>query len=183
MTPSATPARGDRVGDERHPAARGSPGRSRVSGARWMPSRMIETTTSSRASAAPTMPGSRCRNGRIALKRCVTLRAPRSNAAFACAAFASVCPSETATPRSSSRSISASAPGSSGASVISRTGPASSRRSSSARSGSRRADASCVPSRLGERNGPFEVHAEDARARLAGRDLSPSPRSAGPPGS
>ena len=76
-----------------------------------MPSRMIETYTSSRASAAPTMPGSRCRSGRIALKRWVTLRAPASNAAFACAAVASLWPSETATPRSSSRSISSPAPG------------------------------------------------------------------------
>ena len=50
--------------------------------------------------------------------------------------------------------MSASAPASSGASVISRTGAASSSRSSSARSGSRREEASCVPSRFGERNGP-----------------------------
>ena len=93
-------------------------------------------------------------NGRIALKRCVTPRAPRSNAAFACAAVASVCPSEIVTPRSTSRSISAPAPGSSGASVISRTSPASRSRSRSARSGSRRDDAPCAPRRAGERNGP-----------------------------
>ena len=59
-------------------ARRGRPPRSRpsdvVSGARWMPSTMICTITSLRASAAPTMPGSRCMNGRIALKRCVTVR-------------------------------------------------------------------------------------------------------------
>ena len=55
----------------------------RSSGARWTPSRMIWTTTSGRASAAPTMPGSRWQNGRIALNRCVTVRTPRSKAAFA----------------------------------------------------------------------------------------------------
>ena len=35
------------------------------------------------------------------------MRTPRSKAAFACSAVASLCPSETVTPRSSSRSISA----------------------------------------------------------------------------
>src|SRR5439155_216250 len=61
---------------------------SAVSGARCTPSRMIWTITSSRARAAPAMPGSRCRNGRIALKRCVTVRTPRSNAAPASSAVA-----------------------------------------------------------------------------------------------
>ena len=66
---------GDRVGDERDPARRRAPGDARtVSEARWTPSRISWTITSSRASAAPTMPGSRCRNGRIALKRWVTVR-------------------------------------------------------------------------------------------------------------
>ena len=50
-------------------------------------------------------PGSRCRNGRIALKRWVTVATPRSKALFACSAVASLCPSDTVTPRSSSRSI------------------------------------------------------------------------------
>ena len=46
-------------------------------------------------SAAPAMPGSRWLKGRIALKRCVTARAPRSNAASASSAVASVWPQET----------------------------------------------------------------------------------------
>ena len=112
-----------------------------VSGARWTPSRMTCTITSSRASAAPAMPGSRCRKGRIALKRCVTVRTPRSKAASASSAVASECPHETAISPSSRRLTSASAPGSSGARVTSRTGPASRNRSSSSTSGSRRAAA------------------------------------------
>ena len=122
--------------------------------------------------SAPITPGSRCMNGRIALKRCVTPRAPRSNAAFACAAVASVCPSEIVTPRSTSRSISAPAPGSSGASVISRTSPASRSRSRSARSGSRRDDAPCAPRRAGERNGPSRCTPRISRPGLAARDLT-----------
>ena len=118
------------------------------------------------------MPGSRCRNGRIALKRWVTAHAPRSKAAFACAAVASLWPSETATPRSRSRSISSPAPGSSGARVISRTGPASRRRSRSARSGSRRAEASWVPSLDGREERALEVHPEDPGPRLVDRHLA-----------
>ena len=60
-SPSLAPARGDRVGDERDPPARRAPDGHAVSGARWTPSRISWTITSSRASAAPTMPGSRCR--------------------------------------------------------------------------------------------------------------------------
>ena len=58
------------------------------------------------------------------------------------------------TPRAWSRSIRSSAPGSSGASVISRTGPASSRRSSSAGSGSRRPPQAVGAESGGERKGP-----------------------------
>ena len=47
-----------------------------------------------RASAAHAMPGSRGARGRIALKRCVTVRTPRSNARCASAAVASVCPAD-----------------------------------------------------------------------------------------
>ena len=54
-----------------------------VSGARCTPSAISCTITSARASAAPATPGSRCPKGRIALKRCVTVRAPWSNAACA----------------------------------------------------------------------------------------------------
>jgi hypothetical protein len=50
--------------------------RSTASSATWAPSAMSWTTTSRRARAAPTTPGSRWWNGRIALKRCVTVRAP-----------------------------------------------------------------------------------------------------------
>ena len=82
------------------------------------------------------------------------MRTPRSNAAFACSAVASEWPHETAISRRSSVSTSASAPGSSGARVTSRTGPASSRRSSSSRSGFRRAAAGWIPRRRADRNGP-----------------------------
>ena len=67
------PGAGDRVGDERDavPAPPARPSLP-VTGATCTPSRISWTTTSGRASAAPTMPGSRWWNGRIALKRCVT---------------------------------------------------------------------------------------------------------------
>ena len=56
-----------------------------ISSSRCRPSTISCTITSARASAAPTTPGSRGRSGRIALKRCVTVRTPRSNARAACA--------------------------------------------------------------------------------------------------
>ena len=118
------------------------------------------------------MPGSRWPNGRIALKRCVTVEAPRSNARPACSAVASEWPHATTTPRAWRRSISSSAPSSSGASVICDTGPAASSRSSRARSGSRRADAGCAPRRCGDRNGPFEVGADHVRPCRAIGDLA-----------
>ena len=71
---------------------------STTSGARCTPSTIICTITPARISAAPTMPGSRWLNGRIALNRCVTVRAPRSNAADASAAVASLWPHETVMP-------------------------------------------------------------------------------------
>ena len=155
-----------------------------VSGARWMPSRMIETTTSSRASAAPTMPGSRCRNGRIALKRWVTLRAPRSNAAFACAAVASRVAERHGDAALEQHGRSARRrPASSGASVISRTGPASSSRSSSAQVGiaPRRRLVRAEP--VGREERAFEVHAEDPRPRARRSAPRASPRAPAPPGS
>ena len=57
----------------------------------------------------------------MALKRCVTHRAPASTAAVACSAVAGVCPSDTITPRSTSAAITSSAPGRSGAMVTSTT--------------------------------------------------------------
>ena len=82
-------------------------------------------------------------------------------------------------PRATSSSTRSSAPGSSGASVTRRTGPASSRRASSSRSGSRRADGGCVPRRRGERNGPSRC-APRMRGprRAAGTLRSASTRSA-----
>ena len=96
------------------------------------------------------------------------MRTPRSKAACASAAVASLCPQRDRRRRAPwSRSISSSAPGSSGASVISRTGPAASRRSSSARIGvaPRRQPVRAEPPRGEER--PLEVDAEDARRRGA----------------
>ena len=81
---------------------------------------MAVTVTSSRARAAPAGPGSRATKGRWALKMCVRALAPRSNAACAVAASASVWPMRTATSRATRRSIRSSAPGSSGASVTAR---------------------------------------------------------------
>ena len=109
------------------------------------------------------MPGSRCARGRIALKTWVTARTPRSNAACASAAVAFVWPSETTMPRAWRRSTRSSAPGSSGASVTSRTRPAARSRSSSAGSGSRRAARRCVPSRAAREERALEVDAEDPR--------------------
>ena len=68
--------------------------------------------------------------------------------------------------------MSALAPGSSGASVTSRTGPASSRRSSSSGSGSRRALGRMDPEARGREERPFEVRAEDAGPVRLGRHLA-----------
>ena len=104
-------------------------------------------------------------NGRIALKTCVTVRTPRSNAAFASAAVASLWPSETAMPRACSRSTSSSAPGKLRRQRHEpRPGRPRAGARASSRSGSRRLAAGCVPSRRAEMNGPFEMRAEDARA-------------------
>ena len=104
----------DCVRHERQPAAGSVAGEEHGSSATWAPSAMSWTTTSRRARAAPTTPGSRWWNGRIALKRCVTVRAPRANARSASIAVASVCPSETVMLRSTSSSTSSSAPGAQG---------------------------------------------------------------------
>ena len=98
---------------------------------------------------------------------------PRSNAAFACSAVASLWPSETVTPRSSSRvdqRVGARAARARASSAG--PGPPSSSRSSSARSGSRRADATCVPSRRGERNGPSRCTPRIRGSRVVGRHLA-----------
>ena len=161
-SPRPAPAIASVTSARRPPATRHS--RRTISGSRWTPSTIAWTITSGRMSAAPTMPGSRWASGRIALKTCVTVRTPRSKAACAWAAVASLCPSETVTPRACRSSIRSSAPGSSGASVISRTGPAASRRSSSAGSGSCRERESVRAEARGGEERALEVDTEDARA-------------------
>ena len=103
---------------------------------------------------------------------CVTARAPRSKAAFACAAVASLCPSETTTPRSSSRSISSPAPGSSGRQRHqphrARVEQALEERQIGIAPG--RGLVRPEPGRREER--ALEVHAEDPRARLVGRHFA-----------
>ena len=92
--------------------------------------------TSSRASAAPTMPGSRCRSGRIALKRWVTLRAPRVERGVRLrGGRVGVAERDDDAALEQHGRSARRRPASSGASVISRTGPASSSRSSSAQVG------------------------------------------------
>ena len=110
------------------------------------------------------MPGSRWVSGRIALKTCVTVRTPRSKAACASAAVAFEWPSETTIPRAWSASTSSSAPGSSGASVIIRTGPAASEPLEQGRVGiaAIAGGVGAEPARREER--AFEVRTEDARA-------------------
>ena len=137
-----------------------------VSSARWWPSTISCTKTSARVSATPTMPGSREPSGRIALKRCETVEMPRSKPACACSAVASVWPAPTTTPRARARRMSSPARGSSGASVRVVTRPASSSRSSSARSGSRRCSGECVPSRSRGEERPLEVRADDVRGSV-----------------
>ena len=110
--------------------------------------------TSARASAAPTMPGSRWLSGPHRVEEVRDACARRGRTPLRLRGGRVAVPDETAMPRAPSRSISSSAPGSSGASVIRRTGPAASSRSSSRGPGRGSADAGCTPSRRGERNGP-----------------------------
>ena len=115
---------------------------------------MSPTCSRSSLSARPASPGSRWCIGAIALKRCVTHRAPASTAAAACALVAGVCPSDTITPRSTSTAITSSAPGRSGAMVTSTT-PASRVQPSIASSVGLRSSASgCAPRFGADRNGP-----------------------------
>ena len=89
-SPSPAPAIASVTSAIRPPAGRQR--RRTMSGSRWTPSTIAWTTTSGRTSAAPTIPGSRWASGRIALKTWVTVRTPRSNAAFASAAVAFAVP-------------------------------------------------------------------------------------------
>ena len=164
----AEPRAGDRVGDERDPARRRRATASRtISGSRWTPSTIDLDDDVGRARAPRRRcPGRGGASGRIALKRCVTVRTPRSKAACRlvggrvrvperdrdAARVQEVDQLERARELGRERH---------------RAAPAlrASSRSSSAGSGSRRARRRCVPRRAGERNGPSRCDAEDARAR------------------
>ena len=93
VAPVAGAGRGDRVGDERDPAGgaaagRRAPSRARGGARRGSPARRRRRARAPRRRS----PGSRWRSGRIALKRCVTVATPRSKAAAASSAVASVWP-------------------------------------------------------------------------------------------
>ena len=119
-----------------------------------MPSQISPTTTSSSASAEPTGPGSRWENGRIALNRCVTYRAPAERPAAKSAAVPSVWPIDTTTPRAASSAITSVAPGSSGATVASTTPASRDQPAISSLLGSTRRSAGWAPLRAGESIGP-----------------------------
>ena len=97
VPPFAGPGSRHRVGDERDAAGRRTPRRAAPSRRRGGGRRRSSARSRrrGRVSAAPAIPGSRERNGRIALKRCVTAPTPRSKAWSASAAVAFVCPAET----------------------------------------------------------------------------------------
>ena len=87
-------------------------------------------------------------------------------------ASASEWPHETISPARTSRSTRSSPPGSSGASVTVRTGPAAIRRSASGGSGARRWIGSCAPAHSGDRNGPSRwTPVTIGRPAVRGRDL------------
>ena len=114
------------------------------------------------------------RRGReLGRHRVVEVRDGRDVNGALCAAL---WPAEIRMPRRVSSSISASAPGSSGASVTCVTGPASSSRRSSARSGARRCSGGCAPLRSGERNGPSRCTPRQAPARRRAARGSAPPR-------
>ena len=109
-----------------------------------------------RSAPCPECPARDGPAARMALKVCVALTAPAAMAARVSAAVAFEWPSETRTPRAVACAASSTAPGSSGASVISRTWPsaASKNRSKVAMSGASRSSAGCAPRLACERNGP-----------------------------
>ena len=104
-------------------------------------------------SAAAMTPGSRWFSGRIALNTWVNIDAPAAIPARASSRVASVCPIDTATLRATSFRIASSAPGSSGAIVMSFSEGSAARRSKDSPQGSR-FNGGCAPSRRGEMNGP-----------------------------
>ena len=100
--PSALAGGGDRVGDQAEALAGGEPGAARGLGREVHAVDDRVTVTSGRVSATPAGPGSREAKRRWALWMWVIARAPRSNAAWAVAASASVWPMWTTIPRSAS---------------------------------------------------------------------------------
>ena len=126
-----------------------------MSGSRWIPSTIACTTTSGRRSAAPTMPGIavRQRTHRVEDVRHRADAAVEGGVRLGRGRVA--VPERDDDPARRRRGRPARArPGAPAPSVTSRTGPASSRRSSSVGSGSRRRSRGCVPSRCGEMKGP-----------------------------
>ena len=120
-------------------------------------------------SAAPTIPGSRCASGRMALKTWVTVRTPRSNAACASrrrrVAVAErdrhAARVEDVDQLERARQL--------GRERHQPDRPAASRRSSSAGSGSRRGRRPCVPSRAGRGTGLRDGRRGCAGPRRVGR--------------
>ena len=149
-----------------------------VSSERCTPSAISSTVAAPRAAAASApraAPGARWWSGAIPLKRCVTSAGARSRRnRSVVAAVASVWPTATSTPRSARRSASASAPGSSGAIVITRTCPRPASISASARptSGGRIRVGSWAPHRAAERNGPSRWIAATSPASTASASVA-----------
>ena len=127
-----------------------------ISAVLWMPSQTSSANRESVVSTMPRMPGSRWSRGRMALNVCVALTAPAAMAARVSAAVAFEWPTEMRTPRRVAWAVNSTAPGNSGASVISRTWPsaASKSRSKTAMSGASRYSGGWTPRLTWERNGP-----------------------------
>ena len=172
-SPSATPAAViASVTSASRPAAARQATRA-VSGARWIPSRMIETITSSRASAAPDDARVAMQERPHRVEEVRDARAPRSKAAFACSAVASLWPSETV-----DAALEQPVDQVAGARQLGRERhqPHRPARRAGARaapaSGSRR-DGGLVRAESRRREErPFEMHAEDARPGLVDRHLA-----------
>ena len=157
---------GDRVRDERQTARRRrSQSRRTMSGSRWTPSTIACRTTSGRTSAAPTMPGSRC----VERPHRVEDMGHRANAAIE--GGVRLGGGRIAVPeRDDDAACLQDVDQVECARKLRRQchepdRPASSRRSSSARSGSRRNAAGCVPSRSARDEWALEVRSENACAR------------------
>ena len=124
-----------------------------ASGCTCSPSAISPKVGRSSSSAAPGSPGCRCLKADMALKRCVTKRAPAAKPACASSALAAEWPSETSTPLARRRAMASSAPGSSGAIVVIRGGAASTAATRSG-VGSSISAGSWAPAWRGLKNGP-----------------------------